>query len=78
MVITFGAVVLLALAYVLAIGWERTKPKSRVQTEQPQCVSDHQSPPEVVQVGGRVHTASMERDLWQTESKHEEEALALG
>jgi hypothetical protein len=63
MVIMFSAIVLVALAYALAIGWEKTKVKHEEQTEQPRRVSDQESSPEIAQAGERVYTAATERSL---------------
>lgn len=63
MVIIFSAIVLVALAYALAIGWEKTKSNPDAQSEQTQPLSDHQSAREMDQGGERVYTPTAERSL---------------
>ena len=63
MVIAFSGMVLIALVYVLVIGWRKTEPLSKVQTEQQQHDSNGESPPETSQVGGRVHVEAEGRTL---------------
>jgi hypothetical protein len=63
LVVIFSAIILVALAYALAIGWEKTKLKPDTQSEQTQSLSDHESPPEIAQGGERVCTPTAERSL---------------
>jgi hypothetical protein len=63
MVIVFSAIVLVALIYALAIGWERTKEEANAQTGQTHPLSDDESPPEMVQAAERLYTPTAERSL---------------
>jgi hypothetical protein len=62
MVIIFSAIVLVALAYALVIGWEKTKPKPEAQSEQSRPLSAEESGPEMPRVGEREQSPSITRE----------------
>lgn len=62
MVIIFSAIVLVALAYALVIGWEKTKPKPEAQSEQSRPLSAEGSGPEMPRAGEREQSPSITRE----------------
>jgi len=66
--IIFCAIMLVGLAYVLAIGWEKTKITPVAQTERPNRYYHRhrrRQPPAAASQGGiRVFTMAGERTVW--------------
>jgi hypothetical protein len=62
MVIIFSAIVLIALAYGLVIGWEKTKPKPNVQSGQNQPLIADEFGTERPGTGERGHSATVTRE----------------